>query len=228
MVGYMNIHKPIHIDGDVEFRKMAIKEGWKGDGTYSTPYIIENLCINGRRHIYCISIKNTNVYFIIKNCILFNTKEDVTVGSGGTTIPIRHIIHNNVIVTPNQLSYFVNAVHEMDDETTFWTYLYDIYIDNETTNHIISCNLCLSDFINIYVSYGTAYNKQFIPDVVYNVCLSFSVLPGIIPNHYVMGNKMPYVITTEKFYMDVFAYARTHNEKEVLEFIKKEFCKFGW
>jgi len=168
----------------------------------------------------------TTTDIITKN-VCIHCQTGIGIG-GGTAIPIRHIIHNNVILTPNQLSYFVNAVHEIEDETTVWTHLYDICVDNETTNHIISCNLCLSDFINIYVTYGTSGNKQFIPDVVYNVCLSFSALPGIIPIHYVMGNKMPCVINAEKFYIDILEYARTHNEKEVLEFIKKEFCKFGW
>ncbi|MCK5159924.1 MAG: right-handed parallel beta-helix repeat-containing protein, partial [Candidatus Heimdallarchaeota archaeon] len=44
-----------------------------GFGTFENPYIIEKLIINGRNSSSCITIKNSNVYFTIKNCTLYNS-----------------------------------------------------------------------------------------------------------------------------------------------------------
>ena len=56
-------HDPISIDGNAEFAA----GGWPGDGSPTTPYRIENYFINNSAGI---SIRNTDVYFIIDNCTL--------------------------------------------------------------------------------------------------------------------------------------------------------------
>ncbi|MHA1193594.1 MAG: right-handed parallel beta-helix repeat-containing protein [Promethearchaeota archaeon] len=43
-----------------------------GNGTYSEPYVIEDLVIDGGGSEKCILIENSNVYFRIENCILYN------------------------------------------------------------------------------------------------------------------------------------------------------------
>ena len=43
-----------------------------GTGTWNDPYIIENITIDGGETDTCISIKNSSVYFIIKNCRINN------------------------------------------------------------------------------------------------------------------------------------------------------------
>jgi parallel beta-helix repeat protein len=62
----------IHIinnSGWVDFRNAG---NCSGSGTYSDPYIIENLEINGGDSGNCILIENSNVYFKIENCYLYN------------------------------------------------------------------------------------------------------------------------------------------------------------
>ena len=44
-----------------------------GNGTYSDPYIIEDLVIDGGGSGSCILIENSDVYFKIENCTLFNS-----------------------------------------------------------------------------------------------------------------------------------------------------------
>ena len=64
-------HGPIVIDGDANFSDTALLEGWPGDGSPETPYIIEGLDIDiSSNDWYCISITNTQVNFIISNCNL--------------------------------------------------------------------------------------------------------------------------------------------------------------
>ena len=74
-------HSPIIIDGDVNFSTTATLEGWSGDGSSETPYIITGLHIDldgnpGK----CISISNTRVNFTINNCHLAGA--NVTSGAG--------------------------------------------------------------------------------------------------------------------------------------------------
>ncbi len=61
---------PIIIDGDPQFHSLALVKNWSGSGTPGDPYIIENLIIDAEGTGSCISIWNTQVYFIINRCDL--------------------------------------------------------------------------------------------------------------------------------------------------------------
>ncbi len=69
------ISGPIYIDDDnPSFNWIATKAAGKctGDGTYSSPYVIEDFVIDGGSDS-CIVIENSNVYFMIKNCTLYDS-----------------------------------------------------------------------------------------------------------------------------------------------------------
>ena len=64
-------HSPIAIDGDANFTLTASNEGWYGDGSSNSPFIIDGLDIDrGGGAGHCISIINTRVNFTIQNCVL--------------------------------------------------------------------------------------------------------------------------------------------------------------
>ena len=44
-----------------------------GSGTWADPYVIENVTINGQGSSNCIEIWNSNAYFIVRNCSLYNS-----------------------------------------------------------------------------------------------------------------------------------------------------------
>jgi parallel beta-helix repeat protein len=60
-------HSPITISGNSDF----VSQGWPGDGSPLAPYIIESLEIAADST--CISISNTDVHFIVRNCTLSST-----------------------------------------------------------------------------------------------------------------------------------------------------------
>jgi len=63
----------IHIinnSGWVDFRNAG---NCTGSGTYSDPYVIEDLEIDGGSSGNCILIENSNVYFKIENCSVYNS-----------------------------------------------------------------------------------------------------------------------------------------------------------
>jgi hypothetical protein len=64
------VSTPFRINSNAEFASMAASEGWPGDGSQATPYIIDNYDINGTGYGYCVYIGNTTNYFTIQNCYL--------------------------------------------------------------------------------------------------------------------------------------------------------------
>lgn len=65
----------IHIDNNWAAAKAA--GICTGDGTYSDPYIIEDFEIDGGGSGSCILIENSNVYFKIENCTVYNSGSEI-------------------------------------------------------------------------------------------------------------------------------------------------------
>jgi parallel beta-helix repeat protein len=64
------IHPPISISGNGEFQQHAMAGDWPGEGTPSAPYVIEGFNITGSKNTELISIRDTNIPFIISRCWL--------------------------------------------------------------------------------------------------------------------------------------------------------------
>jgi hypothetical protein len=58
------ISNTIYINNWSEAKSMGI---CTGDGTYSSPYLLKNLVIDGRKSSSCIHIENSTKYFKIEN-----------------------------------------------------------------------------------------------------------------------------------------------------------------
>ncbi|MFW6083343.1 MAG: NosD domain-containing protein [Thermoplasmatota archaeon] len=65
-------HGPIYINGNDNFFSKAERENWKGNGTEDNPIIIENYDIAARSAGNGIMVSNTNLHFIIRNCMVYN------------------------------------------------------------------------------------------------------------------------------------------------------------
>ncbi len=60
--------------GDFTWNRVSQFAWCSGKGSYSDPYIIENVTIDAQNEGSCIYIKNTVEYFIIQNCTLTNSQ----------------------------------------------------------------------------------------------------------------------------------------------------------
>jgi parallel beta-helix repeat protein len=72
------VSEPIHINDTNPSMNWSVakKDGiCTGNGTYSEPYVIEDLVIDGGGSGSCILIENSNVYFKIENCTVYNSGE---------------------------------------------------------------------------------------------------------------------------------------------------------
>ncbi len=63
---------PISINGNTDFTNQAKLNGWRGNGSGSNPFIIENLLINGNESLFGVIIQNTNLSFVLANITVIN------------------------------------------------------------------------------------------------------------------------------------------------------------
>lgn len=91
--------KPFVIDdtggGDYTWKK-ASKQWWcQGSGTSEDPYIIEYISINGEGSVSCLTIQNSNAYFIIKDCRFYNT--EIIDGIGSAALVLYSVTNGKLI-----------------------------------------------------------------------------------------------------------------------------------
>jgi len=137
------------------------------------------------------------------------------------------VIYQNVMVCPNQMTRYVKAVKN-ELLYNYITYV-DILVRESTTSNIITCNVCLSDFINIYTMKKKNVGEINIQDVLYNVCVSMSYIAELYDKHQVMGNKIPYLLTVDNLYYQISEYVKQNSIKQIKTHINQKFSKpTGW
>ena len=157
----------IHIinnSGWVDFRNAG---NCTGSGTYSDPYIIEDLVIDGGSSGNSILIENSNVYFKIENCTLYNTEWGSEAGIGLLYV-------NNSQLIGNDCSYSQVGIVLGD----VWDYGGGCY-NNTITGNIVNNNrggMYLFDSYNNTISSNTANNNTW--SGIYLVGSNYTVVSG--------------------------------------------------
>jgi len=128
------VSEKIHIDNNWTAAKAA--GICTGNGIYSDPYVIEDLVIDGGGSGSCILIENSDVYFRIENCTVYNSGGYLNAG-----IKLSNVI--NSLIIKNNCSSNYDGI-----------YLYS------SDDNIVSGNIANSNEYNgIYVNGG--YNNTF-------------------------------------------------------------------
>ncbi|MEM2508581.1 MAG: right-handed parallel beta-helix repeat-containing protein [Candidatus Thermoplasmatota archaeon] len=128
-------HAPIHINGNADFANQAGSEGWPGDGSQKNPYIIQNYEINALSEDG-IRIENTSVYFIIRNCKIYNGRygiyfKNVTNG----------IVENvNCYENLGGIGFNSSIGDQIKNSNFYENHYYGIYFYNSSGNSIFNCN----------------------------------------------------------------------------------------
>ncbi|MCG2825186.1 MAG: right-handed parallel beta-helix repeat-containing protein [Thermoplasmatales archaeon] len=135
-------HAPIYIDGNADFTSANGVSNHGAAGTEADPYIIENWDINASS-ADGIWINNTDVYFIIRNCVIHDGR--------GSYYGI----------------YFYNAQNGSIEDVTSYNNHYGIRLYDSSNNNIIDCTvynnswdgICLSSSLNNSISNCNVYNN---------------------------------------------------------------------
>lgn len=96
----LKVSGKIHVDDTNSSINWSVakKDGiCTGEGTYSDPYIIEDLVIDGRGFRCCILIENSEVHFQIKNCTLFNSDAGIFMNNTNSGQILNNTFSNNDI-----------------------------------------------------------------------------------------------------------------------------------
>lgn len=95
----------IHIDNNWTAAKSA--GICTGNGTYSDPYVIEDFEIDGGGSESCIWIENSDVYFRIENCSLYNSGGSTNAGILLSYVTNAQILNSNFTSNYNGIYLFV-------------------------------------------------------------------------------------------------------------------------
>ena len=157
-------HDPIHIEGNSDFAIQAEREGWSGEGTIDNPYIIENYAIDASE-TYGIDIRNADVYFMIRNCVIYDgiysiyledVKNGRIIGVKSSSI-ILHCSSNNII-SNNNISNGLEGVslHDSSNNIIFENTIYDndygVYLQDSSNNIIDGNRIINSQFTGIRIN----------------------------------------------------------------------------
>ncbi len=106
----------IFINGASDWVDFKNAGNCSGEGTYSDPYVIEDLIINGGNTGSCIHIENSDVYFRIENCTLYNSGEDFYNYDAGIRL---FNVSNSCLIKNNCSKNFCGIFHFGNNNSIF-------------------------------------------------------------------------------------------------------------
>jgi len=186
------VHEPIYIGGNDNFTE---ENGViNGNGTEDNPYIIEGWDINASSAIG-IEIRETDKYFIIRNCYIYGGK------SGGYHgIQLYYVINGSIenvtsYHNKNGIILICASNNQIKDCMTYNNSQYGIYLRIDANNNVIANIFAYnnSDGIHLYYSdnntivnctaynnayYGVQVNENCYSNYIGN-CIIYSNLHGI-------------------------------------------------
>jgi parallel beta-helix repeat protein len=184
---------PIHIDDTIPVLNWSSAKDsgiCTGNGTYSEPYVIEDLVIDAGGLGSCIFINNSDVYFKIENCTFYNGDIKLQTVSNGLLI-------NNAI--NNYQSYGIYLYYSNNNMISENTANYNsrgIYLESSNNNKITGNTLEYNDFsgIELYGSNNNTISGNTANDNDWGIYLDSSI------NNTISGNSASNIITTNQYY----------------------------
>ncbi|MHA1427873.1 MAG: right-handed parallel beta-helix repeat-containing protein [Candidatus Helarchaeota archaeon] len=138
---------PIEINGNIELAA----EASTGEGTYSKPFIIENKVIDNGEPGNCILIKNTNKYFILRNCTIKYGNSYLSSGIRLENVTNGNLInnsidHNNIGIYLDS-SWNITVISNKVNENN----IYGIYLSFSWNNSLINNTANFNNLNGIYL-----------------------------------------------------------------------------
>ena len=159
----------IHIDGNSGWQAFKNAGNCTGQGMVSDPYIIEDLIIDGGNGDNCIWIENSDVYFRIENCTVFNAIGSIIYYAG---IRLDFVSNGKLIDNIVNDNYYGIRLEESDNNEISGNFAnasihWGIYLDNCDNNKILENYMYFAGDTGIRLS-GGEYNLISRNTVNYN------------------------------------------------------------
>jgi len=169
---------PIVINGDAAFATAKTTYGWTGSGTSADPYIIEGYNITGDKTQNLIDIRNTNVFFIIRDNYISNGTTNIYLSVVNNALIENNIIilgsyginlasSGNSIVQGNSLSNFTwyplqmsgpSAINNIVRYNTM-AYATKLSLSSTGGNNIVNNNTFINSGVDFYAAFSSSLNK---------------------------------------------------------------------
>ena len=165
-----------------------------GAGTYSEPYVIEDLVIDGEGLGSCILIENSDVYFIITNCIVNNSGSSPNAGirldyvkngklfedihSYNNTDGIRLIHCHNITIAGNRV------------ENNNWGIILGLSNNNTISENVITDNEIDGIYLSQTCNNNTISNNTIINNNQQGIDISVSSNENMILGNIVKNNEI--------------------------------------
>ena len=148
-------HGPIHITSNSDFASQASANGWPGDGSQGNPYIIDGYDIDGQGGTYCIWIENTDVWFVIRNCKVWNATSGAS-SPWGTGIYLKNVQHgtlasNNCSGNTNGVYLYLSSTNTITNNNCSGNTNDGIVLDDPSNNNNITNNNCSGNSYGIFL-----------------------------------------------------------------------------
>ncbi|HEC40237.1 hypothetical protein LCGC14_0985080 [marine sediment metagenome] len=168
----------------------ATNDWCSGSGTWTDPYIIENVTINGQNSGSVILIRESSVYFIIKNCTLSNSGNNLPTMDSGINIQNSRngFLINNSIINNNGFGIVLEDANNFSvlDNKIFNNDRSGIFVDTQYDNVNSDDNLIENNTISYNNEHGIYIDASWNPsvtDIKYNIirdnAIKFNGLDGI-------------------------------------------------
>ena len=131
----------------------ALHYDWcSGSGNWTNPYIIENVTIDGHAIDNCIEIANSDTYFIIRKCFLYNASSNDACISF-SNVENGKIIENNCSDNRNYGIYLYESANNTISGNNAIRNKAGIVLRSSPNNTLSGNNVSING-VGVYVSYG--------------------------------------------------------------------------
>jgi len=172
-VRFSNVSRKIHIVNNSGWTDFRDDGNCTGSGTYSDPYIIKDLIIDGGSSRNCIWIENSNVNFRIQNCTIYNSGvglfPNYYAGIKLSNVNNSHLIDN--ICSFNGRGIYLedsynnsisgNNLNNNTEEGIFFYYSTNNTVSGNIANYNGRCGITLGRSDKNIVSGNTVNNREF-------------------------------------------------------------------
>ena len=208
--------------GDYTWVEASNNTWCSGTGTWNDPYLIENITIDGGNIGSCIEVRNSNVFFVIRNSNLYN--------SGPLSWPPNarielnnitngRIIKNKLYSNGSQGIYLYYSNNLTISENIINVSVHEgIILDKSNNNSIIDNEISNSEIgLNIVSSNGTIVSGNTISESTVHGILSSYSNYGLIHNNNLLNNNMTGFWVFESKYTSITENNINNSETSVAE-----------
>lgn len=160
-----SVSEKIHINSDMAWIDAKLEGIVTGGGTYSDPFVIEDLIIDAGGSGSGILIENSFVYVRIENCTIYNGDTGISLFNSVNNLILRNNVNNNTfgirLRNSENLIIMGNEAYNNEYYGISLVSSSEIYVIENVANHNNYAGIHLEETIGIIVSGNTANHNNY-------------------------------------------------------------------